>query len=268
MLRSSSHDSFCSHRDINGPHLIIAPKSTLNNWITEIKRFCPSLIPILLIGDATTRKDILKNQILTTKWDIIVTSYEMILKEKSIFNKYFWNYIIVDEAHRLKNENNVLSKYLRIFKSKHRLLLTGTPLQNNLHELWALLNFLMPNLFNDSQDFDDWFDTNKCLGEDQNVVQRLHAILKPFVLRRVKADVEKSLLPKKEVKILVGLSKMQREWYKNVLLKNIEVINAHGIPNRVVLQNILMQLRKCANHPYLMPGAEPGPPYTTDEVNY
>merc|ERR1712141_890555 len=108
------------------------------------------------------------------------------------------------------------------------------------------------------------FDTNKCLG-DEGLVKRLHGVLKPFLLRRLKADVEKSLLPKKEMNIYVGLSKMQREWYQKILMKDIDIVNGAGKTEKMRLQNILMQLRKCCNHPYLFDGAEPGPPYTTDE---
>jgi len=137
-------------------------------------------------------------------------------------------------------------------------------LQNNLHELWALLNFLLPDVFNSSDDFDSWFNTNTCLG-DNVLIERLHAVLRPFLLRRLKAEVEKRLKPKKEVKVYVGLSKLQREWYTKVLMKDIDVVNGAGKVEKMRLQNILMQLRKCSNHPYLFDGAEPGPPYTTDE---
>ena len=142
-------------------------------------------------------------------------------------------------------------------------MLTGTPLQNNLHELWSLLNFLLPDVFNSADDFDSWVDTNNCLG-DQKLVERLHMVLCPFLLRRIKADVEKSLPPKKEVKIYVGLSKMQREWYTQILIKDIDILNSAGKMDKMRLLNILMQLRKCCNHPYLFDGAEPGPLFSTD----
>ncbi|XP_010859714.1 PREDICTED: probable global transcription activator SNF2L1 [Bison bison bison] len=118
--------------------------------------------------------------------------------------------------------------------------------------------------FRPPQDFDSWFDTKNCLG-DQKLVERLHTVLKPFLLRRIKTDVEKSLPPKKEIKIYLGLSKMQREWYTKILMKDIDVLNSAGKMDKMRLLNILMQLRKCCNHPYLFDGAEPGPPYTTDE---
>lgn len=201
---------------------------------------------------------------LGTKYHVLVTSYEMCLCEKSVLRKFPWNYLIIDEAHRIKNEKSMLSQILRTFKSESRLLLTGTPLQNNLHELWALLNFLLPDVFNSSDDFDSWFNTSECF-DDTSLVERLHGILKPFVLRRIKSEVEKSLKPKKETKIYVGLSKMQREWYTKILMKDIDLINSAGETQKMRVENILMHLRKCTNHPYLFDGAEPGPPYTTDQ---
>ncbi|CAJ0903934.1 5854_t:CDS:10 [Entrophospora sp. SA101] len=182
----------------------------------------------------------------------------------SALKKFEFQYIVIDEAHRIKNENSMLSQIVRIFQSKNRLLITGTPLQNNLHELWALLNFLLPDLFSSSDDFDSWFESQD--GDQDKVVQQLHKVLRPFLLRRIKSDVEKSLLPKKEVNIYVGMSTMQRKWYQRILEKDIAAVNgALGKgESKTRLLNIVMQLRKCCNHPYLFDGAEPGPPYTND----
>jgi SWI/SNF-related matrix-associated actin-dependent regulator of chromatin subfamily A member 5 len=253
------------YRNQNGPHMILVPKSTLGNWMNEFKKWCPTLRAICLIGDADARNTLIRDVMMPGGWDVCVTSYEMILREKSVFKKFHWKYIIIDEAHRIKNEKSKLSETIREFKSANRLLITGTPLQNNLHELWALLNFLLPDIFSSSEDFDEWFNTDSCLG-DNSLVERLHGVLKPFLLRRLKADVEKSLLPKKEVKIFMGLSKMQREWYTKILMKDIDIVNGAGKTEKMRLQNILMQLRKCCNHPYLFDGAEPGPPYVTDDT--
>ena len=249
-----------------GPHIVIVPKSTLQNWVNEFNRWCPSLKAVCLIGDQETRNAFIRDVMMPGEWDVCVTSYEMCIREKSVFKKFTWKYLVIDEAHRIKNEKSKLSEILREFKTQNRLLLTGTPLQNNLHELWALLNFLLPDVFNNADDFDSWFNTNQCLGNNNNqMIERLHAVLKPFLLRRLKSEVEKRLLPKKEMKVYVGLAKMQRDWYTKILLKDIDIVNGAGKVEKMRLQNILMQLRKCTNHPYLFDGAEPGPPYTTDQ---
>uniref|UniRef100_A0A0K0E265 Chromatin-remodeling complex ATPase chain Iswi n=1 Tax=Strongyloides stercoralis TaxID=6248 RepID=A0A0K0E265_STRER len=252
-------------KKINGPFLIIVPKSTLQNWINEINRWCPTLKAVSLIGDESTRNTIIKEQIMTNEFDILATSYEMVLKTSSVLKKFVWQFIVIDEAHRIKNEKSKLSEMVRQLNSVNRLLITGTPLQNNLHELWALLNFLLPDLFGNSEDFDSWFSNESCLGNNEEIVQRLHKVLQPFLLRRLKSDVEKSLLPKKELKVYVGLSNMQREWYTKILMKELDIINGAGKVEKTRMMNILMHLRKCCNHPYLFDGAEPGPPYTTDK---
>ncbi|QQP55261.1 Chromatinremodeling complex ATPase chain Iswilike, partial [Caligus rogercresseyi] len=241
------------YRSDPGPHMVLVPKTTLANWMNEFKKWCPTLRAVCLIGDQETRNKFIRDTMMPGGWT-----------EKSVFKKFTWRYMVIDEAHRIKNEESKLSLIVREIKTKHRLLLTGTPLQNNLHELWALLNFLLPEVFSSSSDFDEWFNTDNCLGDD-SLVKRLHGILKPFVLRRLKSDVEKSLLPKKETNIYISLSKMQREWYTKILMKDIDIVNGAGKVEKMRLQNILMQLRKCVNHPYLFDGAEPGPPYTTDE---
>ncbi|XP_016409318.1 putative global transcription activator SNF2L1 [Sinocyclocheilus rhinocerous] len=251
------------YRNIPGPHMVLVPKSTLHNWMNEFKRWVPTLKAVCLIGNKDERAAFIRDVMMPGEWDVCVTSYEMVIREKSVFKKFNWRYLVIDEAHRIKNEKSKLSEIVREFKTTNRLLLTGTPLQNNLHELWSLLNFLLPDVFNSASDFDSWFDTNNCLG-DQKLVERLHAVLRPFLLRRIKAEVEKSLPPKKEVKIYLGLSKMQREWYTRILMKDIDILNSAGKMDKMRLLNILMQLRKCCNHPYLFDGAEPGPPYTTD----
>ncbi|KAH9516131.1 SWI/SNF- matrix-associated actin-dependent regulator of chromatin sub A member 5 [Dermatophagoides farinae] len=245
-----------------GPHMVISPKSTLTNWMNEIKKWCPTLKPVCLIGNQDARNEIIRDVLMgpPNSFDVLVTSYEMVIREKGVLKKFNWRYLVIDEAHRIKNEKSKLSEIIREFKSTNRLLLTGTPLQNNLHELWALLNFLLPDVFNSSDDFDSWFNTNSCLG-DKSLVERLHCVLRPFPIA---SEVEKKLPPKAETKIYVGLSRMQREWYTRILMKDIDVVNNAGKSDKLRLLNILMQLRKCANHPYLFDGAEPGPPYTTD----
>ncbi|KAK5942442.1 chromatin remodeling complex Adenosinetriphosphatase [Knufia obscura] len=251
--------------DITGPHLIAVPKSTLDNWAREFKKWTPEVDVLVLQGAKEERHQLINDRLIPEKFDVCVTSYEMILREKSHLKKFAWEYIIIDEAHRIKNEESSLAQIIRVFNSRNRLLITGTPLQNNLHELWALLNFLLPDVFGDSEAFDNWFSSQQ--DDQDTVVQQLHRVLRPFLLRRVKSDVEKSLLPKKEVNLYVGMSEMQVKWYRKILEKDIDAVNGAGgkRESKTRLLNIVMQLRKCCNHPYLFDGAEPGPPYTTDE---
>lgn len=250
---------------ITGPHLIVVPKSTLDNWKREFTMWTPEVNVLILQGQKEERHQLINDRLIDEKFDVCITSYEMILREKAHLKKFAWEYIIIDEAHRIKNEESSLAQIIRLFNSRNRLLITGTPLQNNLHELWALLNFLLPDVFGDSEAFDQWFSGQN--ADQDTVVQQLHRVLRPFLLRRVKSDVEKSLLPKKEINLYVGMSEMQVKWYKKILEKDIDAVNnaAGKRESKTRLLNIVMQLRKCCNHPYLFEGAEPGPPYTTDE---
>lgn len=247
-------------------HLVVVPKSTLDNWKREFEHWVPGFKVVLLQGAKEDRQKMIQDHLLPQDFDVLLTTYEMCLREKSSLKKLSWEYIVIDEAHRIKNVDSMLSQIVRTFNSRSRLLITGTPLQNNLMELWSLLNFLLPDVFSQSEDFESWFKGKGDEAQDQ-VVQQLHKVLRPFLLRRVKADVEKSLLPKKEINVFVGLTDMQRKWYKSILEKDIDAVNGVGSKKegKTRLLNIVMQLRKCCNHPYLFDGAEPGPPYTTDE---
>ena len=183
-------------RPNSGPHIVVVPKSTLSNWMREIQKWCPSLRPVKLHGSKSERAETIKehlsygeNQDSSKRtFDVLVTSYEITIIEKSALSKIPWSYLILDEAHRVKNENSRLSTVLRELSVLHRMLLTGTPLQNNLHELWALLNFLLPEIFSDSSDFDEWFDLSNSSDDDakQEMIVQLHRLLKPFMLRRLK----------------------------------------------------------------------------------
>ena len=161
------------------------------------------------------RVETLAKFIIPKKFDVCVTSYSGI---KLCFNELrnlHWKYLIIDEAHALKNEESQISRLLRKFRSGHKLLLTGTPLQNNLHELWSLMNFILPDLFSSSSVFDDWFELNaqapagmqQLLNEiNSSFIGKLHKILQPFILRRTKADALAQLPPKKEVHLFTGLT--------------------------------------------------------------
>ena len=260
----------------NGYFLVIVPKSTMPNWTRECKLWFPTLHCVVLNPVKEEREEALK-KIIKHKFQCVITSYEGVNICINKLRKIKWELLIIDEAHRIKNENALLSRNVRNLESKFRLLVTGTPLQNNLHELWALLNFLLPDIFSSSQDFDDWFGlgdkkdnnnnennnndnnekTTEELQEERNaeIVQQLHKILRPFLLRRTKAEVEKTLPPKKEIHIKVGLTELQKNLYKKLLTSSLLQ------ESKTIYKNIIMQLRKVCNHPYLFDGVEqPNPP--------
>jgi len=252
------------YRGITGPHMVVVPKSTLGNWMNEFKRWCPVIRTFKFHGNAEEREEQKAKYLVPGGFDVCVTSYEMVIKEKTALKKFHWRYIIIDEAHRLKNENSRLSLVLRMLSANNRMLITGTPLQNNLHELWALLNFLLPEVFGNAGQFDEWFsNVEDGEGGSEKVVSQLHKVLRPFLLRRLKTEVETNLPPKKETILKIGMTEMQRTFYKRILQKDIDIVNSGADRSRLL--NIVMQLRKCCNHPYLFQGAEPGPPYITGE---
>lgn len=194
---------------------------------------------------------------------MVVTTFETVNQEIGAFQRLEWGCLVIDEAHRLKNEDSKIAMQLRKLSSRHRLLLTGTPIQNNLHELWALLNFLYPEVFTSSEMFDTSFDS-KSGQVASSIVSQLHLLLQRCMLRRLKADVEKGMPPKTEIKIFLPLSPMQAEWYRKVLMKDLSALG-NGKVGSTSVQNIVMHLRKVCNHPYLFDGAEPGPPFVEGE---
>ena len=249
------------------------------NWSRECKKWIPTLDCLILNPVKEEREETLK-LIANRKFEVVITSYEGVNICINKLKKIKWELLIIDEAHRIKNENALLSKNIRLLQSKFRLLVTGTPLQNNLHELWALLNFLMPDIFSSSSDFDDWFgmgsnkegdeegEENKEKMEEEaeernaEIVQQLHRILKPFLLRRTKSEVERSLPPKKEIHIKVGLTELQKRLYKKLLTSSLLQ------ESKTVYKNIIMQLRKVCNHPYLFNGVEEAHPPENHLVIY
>lgn len=242
------------------PNIVIVPKSTLSNWVKEFKKWSPT-IEVFEFYAAHAERELLRPRIpRTNSYNVLLTTYETVMAEKNLLKGVKWNYLIIDEAHRIKNEKSVLSQVVRLFDTKHRLLITGTPLQNNLQELWALLNFLMPNLFVSSHDFNQWFDLSNITLNDQNfMIIQLHKILRPFMLRRLKREVETKLPPKKELYVFLSMTEIQRELYRKILTRNIDVLNGFGEKSQ--LMNTIMQLRKTCNHPYLFENVEPGPPF-------
>ncbi|GER38374.1 chromatin remodeling 1 [Striga asiatica] len=310
---------------MHGPYLVIAPLSTLSNWLSEIERFVPSVNAIIYHGDRKERDEIIRNHMPRTigpKFPIVITSYEVaMIDARRQLKHYSWKYLVVDEGHRLKNSNCKLVKQLKYLSVENKLLLTGTPLQNNLAELWSLLNFILPDIFSSHQEFEScsacitvllcltkmlvlshWlfqmkcneentyltkaskesvdglavflqFDfsgkcTNEALKEDieekrrAQVVAKLHAILRPFLLRRMKSDVEQMLPQKKEIILYATMTEHQKSFQEHLINKTLEVhlvektSNAHGMKGK--LNNLMIQLRKNCNHPDLLESAFDG----------
>ncbi|KAF8328287.1 P-loop containing nucleoside triphosphate hydrolase protein [Amanita rubescens] len=261
--------SFLAHpkhyRGISGLHLIIVLESTRQNWKREFERWTPDFNVVILTGTKEERADLTANCILPQDFEVSITPYEICLIEKSTLKKFSFEYIVIDEAHRIKNVDSILSQIVPSFNSRGRMLITGTPLRNSLQELFVLLNFICPEIFVNYEDLDSF--SHKEEEKSKKVVEALHRILRPFLLRRIKSDVEKSLLPKKEINLYVGSAEMQRKWYRSVLEKDIDAVN--GLTGKkegkTRLMNMVMRLRKVTCHPYLFDSAEPGPPYTADE---
>ena len=249
-----------------GPFLIIAPLATISNWVIEFDRWAPGIKIVVYKGAPAERRQ-LANQIKQEKhkYNAVLTTYEYIMKDKYNLNKVTWQYIIVDEGHRMKNYKSKFTQTLGTqFNSVYRLLLTGTPLQNNLSELWALLNFLLPKIFNSCEDFEKWFnqpfssklpgEKNTELTEEQEllIINRLHHILLPFLLRREKREVEKELPSKTEYVIKLQMSEWQKIVYQQIKEQGLLAEDpSTGRLGKKALMNTMMQLRKICNHPYL-----------------
>ena len=232
-LQAISLIAFFKENNIPGPFLIAAPLSTVRNWVEEFKYWTPAISTILYHGSKDERQDMRRKKMKMpdrTKGDfpIVITSYEICMNDKKFLANYQWKYIIVDEGHRLKNMNCRLIKELMTYDSANRLLITGTPLQNNVAELWSLLHFLLPEVFNDLDSFEKWFDFSSVLEDKKeadgkttkrknNLVSTMHAILKPFLLRRIKTDVESTLPKKREYILYAPLTSEQKDLYREIL---------------------------------------------------
>lgn len=257
--------------NIWGPFLIISPASTLNNWHQEFSRFVPKFKVLPYWGNPHDRKVIRKfwsQKTLYTQnapFHVVITSYQLVVQDVKYFQRVKWQYMVLDEAQALKSSSSVRWKILLQFQCRNRLLLTGTPIQNTMAELWALLHFIMPTLFDSHEEFNEWFSKdieshaeNKS-AIDENQLSRLHMILKPFMLRRIKKDVENELSDKIEILTYCQLTTRQRLLYKALRNKiSIEDLlqssmgtaqQAHSTTSS--LMNLVMQFRKVCNHPDL-----------------
>ncbi|QLL31430.1 hypothetical protein HG536_0B02930 [Torulaspora globosa] len=254
-----------------GPFLVIVPLSTITNWTLEFEKWAPSLNTIIYKGTPNQRRS-LQFQVRSGNFDVLLTTYEYIIKDRSVLAKPDWAHMIIDEGHRMKNAQSKLSHTItHYYHTRNRLILTGTPLQNNLPELWALLNFVLPKIFNSAKTFEDWFNTPFAntgtqekleLTEEETllIIRRLHKVLRPFLLRRLKKEVEKDLPDKVEKVIKCKLSGLQHQLYQQMLKHNALFVGAgtEGATKGGIkgLNNKIMQLRKICNHPFVFDEVE------------
>lgn len=253
----------------NGPFLVVVPLSTLTNWNLEFEKWAPQVSRIVYKGAPNARKQ-QQQQIRWGNFQVLLTTYEYIIRDRPVLSKIKWVHMIVDEGHRMKNAQSKLTLTLtQYYHTRFRLILTGTPLQNNLPELWALLNFVLPAIFKSVKSFDEWFNTPFAntggqdkmeLTEEEQllVIRRLHKVLRPFLLRRLKKDVEKDLPDKQERVIKCRFSALQAKLYKQLVTYNkMSVSDGKGGKTGMRgLSNMLMQLRKLCNHPFVFEQVE------------
>lgn len=271
-------------KGVSGPFLIVAPLATLPNWVREIEKWLPSH-PVLRYHGPAPEREAMRRGPLHPKlrrnpdFPFIVTSYEVVIRDQTKLEKLTeFTYLIVDEGHRLKNHRCTLLSSLKRLKAANRLLLTGTPIQNTLNELWSLLNFVNPQIFDDLSVFQSWFGfrdigqkTSGATDEDailmeqrkNKTVTKLHEILRPFLLRRIKTDVLSEMPPKKEVIVYSGVSKLQAGYADLIEQGTLrDTLIRQGIEDGRTLSqtNKLMNHRKNINHPFLF--GEPLDPTT------
>ncbi|CCG83252.1 putative Chromatin remodeling complex subunit [Taphrina deformans PYCC 5710] len=244
------------------PFLIVAPNSTISNWKREFQKWAPDMRVAAFYGEKSAKSVIEDYEIIhkdtsgqPLKVHALITSYNTIETDSALLKRYNWACLIVDEGQRLKNDESILFRILSDFKVNHRILLTGTPLQNNTRELFNLLQFLDPKKMN-AVELESHFDIEK-----QESLTELHAMLQPYFLRRTKVQVLKFLPSKNEVIVPVTMSSLQRELYKTILSKNAELMRhvmsrssagkAIQNYNNTSLGNVLQQIRKILSHPFI-----------------
>ncbi|KAL2163557.1 hypothetical protein VTH06DRAFT_5615 [Thermothelomyces fergusii] len=253
------------HHEVWGPHLVIVPTSVMLNWEMEFKKWCPGFKILTYYGNQEERKRKRQGWTNDDVWNVCITSYQMVLQDQQVFRRRRWHYMILDEAHNIKNFKSQRWQTLLGFNTHSRLLLTGTPLQNNLTELWSLLYFLAPpengeGGFVDLKEFHNWFSRPESQilesgreqldDEARAIISKLHKVLRPYLLRRLKSDVEKQMPAKYEHVEFCRLSKRQRELYDG-FLSRADTRETLASGNYMSIINCLMQLRKVCNHPDL-----------------
>merc|ERR1712012_914753 len=251
-----------------GPFLVSVPLSTLINWEREFELWAPEFYVVSYVGDKDSRAVIREHELSfeenavrkgdkasrikasTVKFHVLLTSYELISIDSACLGSVSWEVLVVDEAHRLKNSSSKFFRFLSGYSINYKMLLTGTPLQNNLEELFYLLNFLTPSKFNDLEQFQGNF--TDIAKEEQ--VRKLHELLGPHMLRRMKADVLKNMPSKSEFIVRTNLAPMQKKYYKSILTHNFDALRAKSGASCSLL-NIMVELKKVADHPYLLAAA-------------
>ncbi|KAI1077094.1 P-loop containing nucleoside triphosphate hydrolase protein [Whalleya microplaca] len=246
-----------NERKQEGPFLIVAPLSVIPAWCDTFNLWSPDLNYVVYLGNAEARSTIKEHELMFNgnpkkhKFNVLVTSYEYILMDADFLRSIKWQALAVDEAHRLKNKEAKLYTELMSFGAPSKVLITGTPIQNNLAELSSLLDFLNPGKVRIDEDLD-----TLAASDAQVKLQELHRAIAPYILRRTKETVESDLPPKTEKIIRVELSDVQLEYYKNILTRNYAALNEGNNGQKSSLLNIVMELKKVSNHPYMFPGAE------------
>ncbi|XP_035818674.1 probable helicase CHR10 isoform X4 [Zea mays] len=272
------------HRIAPGPFLVLCPLSVTDGWLSEFSKFCPSFRVMQYVGGKLHRRDLRRtiyedvqkastsSRSFELPFDVLMTTYDIALMDQDFLSQIPWHYAVIDEAQRLKNPSSVLYNVLeQRFIMPRRLLLTGTPIQNNLSELWALMHFCLPSIFGKLDEFLSTFkeagesltgdEANKAKGQFKIIKH----VLKAFMLRRTKfLLIESGILalpPLTELTVMVPLTQLQKKLYMSVLRKELPTLIsfARGSSRHQSLQNIVIQLRKVCSHPYLFSGIEPEP---------
>lgn len=245
-------------KNLSGPYLVIVPLSTMTNWSVEFDKWAPSIVKVEYKGTPAHRKN-LQATLRHGRFNVLLTTYEYIIKDRPFLSKFKWLYMIIDEGHRMKNSHSKLSLTLsQYYAARFRVILTGTPLQNSLPELWSLLNFVLPRIFNSSKTFEEWFNApfaNSGTGESVElneeetllIIRRLHKVLRPFLLRRLKKDVEADLPDKIELIMKCPMSALQHRLYAIIKQQGVDDAASSSFKR---LNNTIMQLRKICNHPF------------------
>ncbi|XP_073971581.1 domino helicase isoform X3 [Rhodnius prolixus] len=256
-----------------GPHLIVVPTSVMLNWEMEFKKWCPAFKILTYYGSQKERKMKRSGWTKPNAFHVCITSYKLVIQDHQSFRRKKWKYLILDEAQNIKNFKSQRWQLLLNFQTLRRLLLTGTPLQNNLMELWSLMHFLMPNVFESHREFKEWFSnpvTGMIEGNseyNENIIKRLHKVLRPFLLRRLKSEVETQMPKKYEHIIMCRLSNRQRYLYDD-FMSRAKTKETLATGNLLSVINVLMQLRKVCNHPNLFEVRPTVSPFQMEGLTY